>query len=79
MGPNPGEEDVSMKMPSYITVYESIGGWKAVLMWWNPDMGGFYEPWQTGLGSYDTEAGAIVEGEWWAECEGLEFRYKAKE
>ena len=64
--------------PNYITVYESIGGWKAVMLWWNPDMGGFYEPWDTGVGAYATEAEAEDEARWWAEDEGLEFRPRRK-
>jgi hypothetical protein len=61
-------------MKSYITVYKSIGGWKAVLLWWNPEMGGFYEPMQTGLCGYETREEAIEEGKYWAEAEDVEFR-----
>ena len=59
---------------NYITVYKSIGGWKAVLLWFNPELGGFWEPMQTGLSGYETEIEAIDEGRWWAESEGCEFR-----
>lgn len=61
-------------MKSYITVYESIGGWKAVQVWWNPEMGGFWEPWLPGVGTYETRTEAVVEGKMWAESEELEFR-----
>lgn len=54
----------------YITTYESISGWKAVCIWWNPD--GFWEPWQTGQQGYATESEAEVEAEAWADIEGLE-------
>jgi len=57
----------------YVTVYESIGGWKAVQMWWNPDMGGFWEPWQTGCGAYATQAEAEVEARNWAEDEEMPY------
>lgn len=60
--------------PNFITVYKSIGGWKAVMLWWNPDMGGFWEPWETGLGGYETAAEAESEAKWWAEDEGLEYK-----
>lgn len=59
--------------PNYITVYESISGWKAVMMWRSPEMGGFWEPWTTGVGAYETEAEAEVEAKSWAKDEGLEF------
>jgi hypothetical protein len=64
--------------PCYITVYESISGWKAVMLWWAPEMGGFWEPWTTGVGAYGTEAEAEVEGKQWASEEGLEFRKRGE-
>ena len=62
-----------MNHPSYVTVYESIGGWKAVLLWWNPELGGFYEPMQTGSGCATREE-AVAWAKDWAEAEGVEFR-----
>lgn len=62
------------RKPSYITVMSSMGGWKALLLTWNPDHGGFYEPYQTGLGAYATREEAVSEAKWWAENEGLEFK-----
>ncbi len=59
---------------NYITFYKSIGGWKAVQLWWNPDMGGFWEPWETGVGAYATWQEAADEARTWAEDEGLEYR-----
>ncbi len=61
-------------MKSYITIYESVGGWKAVQIWWNPEEGGFWEPYQTGCGGYATPEEAAQEAEQWAKDEGLEFR-----
>ncbi len=49
----------------FITIYEPIGGWNAVMYWWNQEDGGFWEPWQTGFGPYygpDAKQEAIVEG-----------------
>jgi hypothetical protein len=57
--------------PKHIEVYESIGGWKAVMLWWNPN--GFWEPWQTGCGAYETRAEAEEEARTWAEDESVEF------
>lgn len=74
--PTPSTE----KLKNFITTYESIGGWKAVMYWWNPDMGGFWEPWDMGLERYQDEAKAIEEAQTWAESEGLEYvpRQKSK-
>jgi hypothetical protein len=63
----------------FITVYVSVGGWKAVQLTWSllhaddPDSG-FWEPEQTGVGAYMTEEEAVVAGRRWAEAEGLEFK-----
>ena len=61
------------KPKNFITTYQSIGGWKAVMYWWNPEMGGFWEPWETGFGAYSTEEKAIEEAQSWAEAEELEY------
>jgi hypothetical protein len=58
---------------SYITVYESVSGWKAIQIWWNEPDGGFWEPWQTGMGAYATPEGAEEEARGWAEAEGLRY------
>lgn len=57
--------------PSYVTVYRSVAGLQTVLLVWNDD--GFYEPWQTGFGPYDTLAEAEQEAKIWAENEGCEY------
>lgn len=58
---------------SYVTVTHGMRGFFAVLMWWNPDPG-FWEPWQSGIGSYKSGKEAAAEGRIWAEAEGLEFK-----
>jgi hypothetical protein len=63
----------NIKPKNFITTYQSVGGWKAVMYWWNPDMGGFWEPWETGFGAYSTEEKAIEEAQSWAEAEELEY------
>lgn len=64
-----------MKHPPYITISQGMAGWFAVMLAWNPDMGGFYEPWETGVGRYDTPESAAHEGVEWAEAEGVEYRH----
>ena len=59
---------------SYVTVTHGGSGYFATLIWWNPDMGGFYEPYDTGVGRYATEAEAIPEALDWADAEGVEFQ-----
>lgn len=61
---------------SYVTVYESMGGWKAVLLWWNPELGGFWEPMQTGICGFNERADAVIDAKIWATEEGLEFKEK---
>lgn len=59
---------------SFISVTSGMSGHFAVMYWWNPDLGGFWEPWETGMGRYATKEEAEAEGRWWAESEELEFR-----
>lgn len=40
----------------------------------NPEMGGFAEPWTTGVGRYETRAEAVEEALHWAKAEGLTMR-----
>lgn len=59
----------------YITVYESIGGWKAVMVCWAQDkFGGYWEPEQTGVGAYGTREEAVQEAIDWAESEGIDCK-----
>lgn len=57
----------------FITVSNGLRGWFAVNMWWNPEHDGFYEPWNTGCGSYETREGAIKEAKAWAEADGIDL------
>lgn len=57
----------------YITVTHGMSGYFAVMLWWNPDMDGFYEPWDTGMGRYSTSAEAEQEAMEWAEEEDLRY------
>jgi hypothetical protein len=68
---------MSEERKAFITTTHGMRGWFAVHMWWNNkdiEGHGFWEPWQSGIGSYKTEAEAAKEGRIWAEAEGLEFK-----
>ena len=63
-----------MKEPKkWITIGEGAAGWFAVMIWVNPAMGGFPEPYQTGVGRYPDRDSAIAEAEEWADSDGLEL------
>lgn len=57
----------------WISVYQPIAGWKAIEYWWNPDMGGFWEPWQTGFSAWATKDEAVIDAKVWAEAEELPY------
>jgi hypothetical protein len=65
---------VSNKHPPYITVTEGMSGHFAVMVAWNSDLGGFYEPWETGVGRYATKQEAELEAQQWAADEEVEYR-----
>lgn len=50
----------------------AISGYFAVLYTWNDEYGGF-EPYQTGIGRYQTKDEAVVEAKAWAAVEELEY------
>ncbi len=56
---------------SHITVSKGTSGHFAVLVQWNTDHGGFWEPWDTGFGRYQTKAEAIVEATQWADADEI--------
>lgn len=58
----------------FISVTHGCSGYFAVMYWWNPDLGGFWEPWNTGFGRYADKEKAIAEARYWAESEELEYR-----
>lgn len=61
------------KKTGYISVYKPIAGWKAIQYWWNPDMEGFWEPWQTGSFAFATKEEAIEDAKFWAMCDDIPF------
>lgn len=63
-----------MENPSFITTTFGMRGYFAVMMWWNPELGGFYEPYTTSDASFKTQQGAVEDAKFWARAEGLEYR-----
>lgn len=58
---------------THITITQGMSGYFAVMVWWNPDMGGFWEPYDTGTGRYSTAADAEPEAMQWARDEGIKY------
>lgn len=61
------------KVQRFISVYQALGGWKWVEMWWNPDLGGFWEPYDNGKHFYTTAGAAAREGREIAAASGKPF------
>jgi hypothetical protein len=57
-----------------VTIYQPIAGWKAVQYWWNPEMGGFPEPWQTASVAYGEPEPARDDAMRWAVAEKCSFQ-----
>lgn len=57
----------------HVTITHGMRGFFAVLIHWNTDLGGFAEPWNSGIGSYRSSAEAEPEARGWAEAEGIPF------
>jgi hypothetical protein len=58
----------------YVTTTEGMSGHFAVLLWWNDkseQLGGFWEPWNTGAGRYPDQASAEEEAQFMARDEKL--------
>jgi hypothetical protein len=72
---------MSAEHPPYVTITSGMRGYFAVLMTWteydNCRDDGFYEPENTGFGSYKTYAEAVPEARSWAEAEGCELKVTA--
>lgn len=62
----------------YITTTHGMSGYFAVMIWLNPDLGGFEESYQTGTGRYKSSSAAVMEGTIWAADEDIDFRDGSK-
>lgn len=58
---------------THVTVMEGMSGYFAVVLWHNPYMGGFWEPWDTGIGRHASCASAVIEAKQLAKDLGLPF------
>jgi catalase (peroxidase I) len=67
------EEAQATEHKDYVTIYRALIGWKAVWVTWNPELGGFWEPEDTGIGAYRNPADAEIEAKQWAVEMGLEY------
>lgn len=57
-----------------VNIESAMSGYFATLYRWTEDpTGGFYEPYDTGMGRYETWDGANAEGERWAKEIGCKF------
>lgn len=61
------------KATGFISVYKPIAGWKAVQYWWNPDMGGFWEPYQTSDFAFSEKEKAQIVAQHWAKSEDIPY------
>lgn len=57
----------------FVGVTKGMSGYFAVIYWWNQDMGGFWEPWDTGFGRHPTEDDARGEAIAIADMEGIPY------
>lgn len=65
--------DLATYRGKFVSITEGGSGFFAVTYWWNPDMGGFWEPWDTGIGRYGHEDSARVEAIAIADAEHLPY------
>lgn len=63
-------------LKEFITTTHGMSGYFAVHMWYNTEdyEYGFWEPYDTGFGRYDTREEAIADAKEWAEATGIEYR-----
>jgi hypothetical protein len=64
---------ISVAHEPYVTVYQPIAGWKAVLMVWDDEFE-VHMPWETGYFAYPSKEEAETDAKSWAEAEGIAFK-----
>lgn len=67
-----------MNKEKHVTLSEGMSGWFAVIVWWNPEHGGFWEPWDTGTGRYAHWEAAELEAKDIADGEGFKYYRPSK-
>jgi hypothetical protein len=67
------DEDLISSAPEdhtpFVTVTSGMRGYFAILMFWDED--GFWDVWQSGIGSYRTAEEARKDAREWAHAEGI--------
>lgn len=71
MGTVTDEDLIREDHAPFVTVTSGMRGYFAVLMTYE---NGYWEPWQTGIGSYRTADEAWREAQDWAAADGIEAR-----
>lgn len=66
-------DDKSASRTPHITITNGLRGYFVVLVHWCSDHGGFWEPLQSGIGSYETAKEAEPEAKAWAKDEGVAY------
>lgn len=56
---------------AHLTITRGMAGWFAVHVWFNPELGGFWEPYNTGIGRYETRQEAYDEAKCWSDSDEL--------
>jgi len=69
----PVAKEIKKANAPFVTVYQSVGGWKSVLMTWEEDMN-CYTPFQTGHFGYDKKEMAEADARDWADAEEIELK-----
>jgi len=70
--PTPTEPPVEPRS-AFVTVSFGARGWFAVLMWWNPDLDGSWEPWEAHPDFFSTEADVVPIARAWAQSQGVDL------
>lgn len=60
--------------PPYITIARAGSGWDAIMFWWNPENGGYWQPWTTSTGRWVSAEAAAHAARNWAQVEAMPFR-----
>ncbi len=62
-----------MTKGKYVTTTKGMFQYFAVVMWWNPENGGFWEPYDTGLCRFDLLENAAADGIEMAQEMGIKY------
>ena len=57
----------------FVDIYLPIAGHNAVMYWWNTDLGGFWEPYETSPMAFESAKKAYAYAKAWAKDEDLPY------